>query len=193
MKMMRKHAPQCAGFTVVEALMVLTVVGLLGAIAYPRIDLAKYRVNTAMQTVGSTLLGAQRLAVTRQHDIVIRFDESANAILLHEDADNDGSVNGSEREVSFPLGEQIAFGRASTPAHSIGANAVNFTKTLGGLRAVVFHRNGSGSESSGFYVTTRRAVMGTGPASDTRMIEIERSTGRPSWHRYDGSAWQRGF
>jgi hypothetical protein len=54
----------------------------------------------------------------------------------------------------------------------------------------VFHRTGSASEAKGVYITSLR----TGHPEDTRALEIERSTGRVSWYRFQPpSSWKRGF
>lgn len=181
------------GFTLIEIVIVLTIIGLLAAIAIPQIDLGKYQANSAMQGVGSTLLAAQRLAVTKQHDVVVTFDAATNGMRIHEDADNDGTVDATERDLRYPMGDKVVFGRGGAPQHPIGAGPITFTKVVRGLPAVIFHRNGSASESGGFYLTTRRAINAGGIPTDGRVLEIERSTGRASWYRFDGTAWQRGF
>lgn len=181
------------GFTLIEIIIVLTILGLLTLIAIPNIDLGRYQANSAMQGIGATLLAAQRRAVTRQHDIIVTFNAATNSMSVHEDANNDGNVDATERNISFPMGEHVVFGKGGAPNHSIGAGPITFTKVVRGLPAVTFHRNGSASESGGFYLTTQRAINAGGIPTDGRVIEIERSTGRASWFRYVNGAWERGF
>ena len=60
--------------------------------------------------------------------------------------------------------------------------------------AVIFHRNGSASQSGGLYLTSVRANAGVlEHQRDTRALELFRATGRPEWYRYDGTNWTRGF
>jgi prepilin-type N-terminal cleavage/methylation domain-containing protein len=184
------------GFTLIELVMVLAMVGIVAAIAVPRLDFTRYRVDSAMQGIGTTMLVAQRLAVTRQHDVIVRFDVPGGALIVHEDSDNDGVVDSGERVRRVPLGEQVVFGRVGAPAAPIPGlgSQVTFSRVAGGMPAVVFHRNGSASEAGGFYLTSKRALLNPGHESDTRAVEVERGTGRVSWYRYTGrGTWVRGF
>ena len=146
-----------------------------------------------MQDVGTTLVAAQQFAVTRQHDVVVRFDQSAVALHLHFDADNDGAVDSDERMRTVALGEHIVFGAAGATPRPMGAGPVTFTHTSGGQPAVVFHRSGSASQAGGIYLTSVRATRSSEFRNDTRVIEVERSTGRVSWFRWLDGSWKRGF
>lgn len=181
------------GLTLIEMAVVLAVIGLLSVIAVPRLDISRYRVNNAMQAVAAELMAAQRLAVTRQHDVVVTLDRSGNGLFILDDANNNATLDGGERQRRVPLGDQIVFDLGGASAGLVGPNPINFAKTVAGNPAVVFHRNGSASETGGFYMVSVRAINAPGHADDARMIEIERATGRVSWYRYDGSAWKRGF
>lgn len=179
-----------AGFTMIELLIVVILVSLIAAFAAPRINLTRYKVEGGMMAVSSIMFGAQRMAVTKQHDIVVLFDEPNQMIYVHEDADNDGVRDAGERQRGYPLGEQVVFGLNGATARPMGTTAVTFTQVFQSLPAVVFHRVGSASEARGLYLTSRRANH----PEDTRAIEVERSTGRVSWYRFrPPSSWKRGF
>jgi len=179
-----------SGLTVIELLIVLIILGIVAAIVAPRIDLGRYEVESAMRAAGVTLLTAQRQAVTRQHDVVVQFDLPNQALRIHEDKDNDAVVDPGERVRSTPLGEHIVFGLGPAPARPIGPGPITFTKTIGGLPAIVFRRNGSASQFGGFYLTSRRAVNSGTHENDARCVEIEAATGRLSWYRYGAPVWR---
>lgn len=182
-----------AGFTVIELVIVMVLIGLIVAIAAPRIDTTKYRVESAMQGLGVSLLAQERLAITKQHDIIILFDEANNSVRIHEDQNNNGLIDAGEHVRGMPLGEGIVFGRGAAPARPMGPGPITFLKHVGTFPALVFHRDGSASEAAGFYITSVRAAAGTVHATDARAIELEAATGRASWYRYNGSKWLRAF
>jgi prepilin-type N-terminal cleavage/methylation domain-containing protein len=181
------------GFTLVEMLIVLVVIGLVVGLAAPKIDVIKFRIQSAMQGVGMTLLAVERQAITQQHDVIVMFDVANNLIRIHDDANNNGIVDPGERVRGMPLGEGIVFGRAGVTPRPMGGGAVNFTKVVAGLPAVVFHRDGSASEAGGFYITSNRAALSGVHLDDTRSVELERATGRALWFRYGAGGWQQVF
>jgi prepilin-type N-terminal cleavage/methylation domain-containing protein len=182
------------GFTLIEMVLVVVIVGIVAALTLPRIDYTKYRVNSSMRGLGTTLLGAQRRAVSRQHDVIVTFDVTRQAIRIHEDANNNGALDDGERTRGIPLGEHVVIGRASTPAYApIGPGPVALTKRVDGIPALTFHRNGSASEMGGVYLTSRRALNSSDILNDTRLVTIERATGRVSWFSHKSTGWEQGF
>ena len=181
------------GFTLIEMLIVLVIIGVVVGLAAPKIDVTKFRVESAMQGVGTMLLAVERQAITQQHDVIVMFDVPNNLLRIHDDANNNGLVDPGERVRGMPLGEGIVFGRAGVAARPMGMAAVNFTKVVAGLPAVVFHRDGSASEAGGFYLTSNRAATGGTHLDDTRSVELERATGRASWFKYGAGGWVRAF
>lgn len=182
-----------SGFSLIEILIVLVVIGLLVGITAPRIDVVKYRLEAGMQGVGMTLLTAERQAITQQHDVVLTFDVVNGVIHIFDDANNNGAKDANERERGMSLAEGVVFGRAAAPARPMGAGPVTFTRTINGLPALVFHRDGSASEGGGFYLTSTRAVESGKHLEDTRSVEVERATGRATWWRYGPPVWRQAF
>ncbi|HXE57788.1 MAG TPA: prepilin-type N-terminal cleavage/methylation domain-containing protein [Gemmatimonadales bacterium] len=184
------------GFSLIEMLTVVVVIGIVVAIALPRINVDAYRVNSAVRAVTVGLSYAQRLAVTLQHDVRVAIDVANNRLRVHEDADNDATIDPGERVTYTNLEEGVIFARGAAPpitysTGGVGANTVNFTQTQGGLPVVVFRRDGSASENGGFYLNTIRGLAG-GSTSWVRAGEIIRSSGRVIWYSYASGAWTRG-
>lgn len=175
------------GFSILELLTVMVILGILTTIALPRIDIQRFRVNGSVQALGTTMLTAQRQAVTEQHDVVVYFDPAGPLLRVHSDNDNDGVVDAAEHTRPVRLGEGIVFGRGPADAMTgAGTGDINITKTLGGLQALVFHRDGSASEAASFYITSVTAARGNVRAQDARALVVERATGRSQWWRFTG-------
>jgi prepilin-type N-terminal cleavage/methylation domain-containing protein len=85
------------GVTLIEVLVAIAMVAILAAIALPRLDIEGYKVSSAVREVTTTLTYAQRLAVSLQHDVRVSFDSSNNRLRVHEDTDNDGVMDNTER------------------------------------------------------------------------------------------------
>lgn len=195
------------GYSLIEILTVLTMVGILASIAYPRLDLTSYRMGAATQALQSTLLSAQRLAVMKQHDVVVSFDAANQRVRVHLDGGapsdathagvNNGSIDSGETVTYYPLEGDAGFGMGGATAFAESGitygDALSISRMQDGMPAVTFHRNGSVSERGAIYLTSRRALQGSGHAADTRLIVIERSTGRPSTYSFDASTWRREF
>jgi prepilin-type N-terminal cleavage/methylation domain-containing protein len=181
------------GVTLIELMVVLVILGMIVGFAAPRIDLTKYQIESSMQGVGMTLLALERQSIAQQHDIIVMFDQTKQALRVHEDNNNNGLVDAGERVRSIPLGDKVVFGKGIAAAMTMGAGPVTFTKVVSGLKALVFHRDGSASEAGGFYLTSKRAVNYNGYPNDSRAIQLDRATGRASWFRYNGSTWVRAF
>jgi prepilin-type N-terminal cleavage/methylation domain-containing protein len=179
------------GFSLIELLTVIVIIGLLTGIAIPRSRLTTYKANSGAQVVATTLIYAQRQAISRQADTRVAFDVANNEIRIHEDADNDNVIDANERVTMAALPEGVTFGLGGAVARAMGGAAVNFTRTQGILPMVVFHRDGSASENGGVYVTTIDGLS-VGRTADVRAVEVSRATGRAAWFSYGTGAWKEG-
>lgn len=186
-----------AGFTLVEMLIVVILIGLTSMIALPRINLSRIRSKAAIQTLGTTMLALQRDAIAKQHNIVVMIDAPNRTLRVLYDSTNDRQVTPGERVRSVSLGEEIVFGKPATvPNRAFGGNPVNFitTEQTTGLPAITLYRNGSANEASGLYLSTVKAMNGVaGHQNETWAMEIVRATGRAEWLRWNTTGWKRGF
>ncbi len=182
------------GFSATELMLVITIMGIMSGIALTKVDIAKMEANSAVQVLSTSMVAAQREAITKQHDLILTFDAAQRTVRMVWDRDSDGIIDGNERVRAIPLDGRIGFGLGGSTARSFGSNAINFDRDIGGRPALIFHRNGSASGIGGFYLTSTRAMANPVKySSDTRAVEIVRATGRTEWHRWTGTAWKRGF
>ena len=188
--------PAVFGFTLIELLVAIGIIGIVVAIAAPKINLDGYRVNAAVRGVTAALSYAQRLAISLQHDVRVSFDAANNRIRVHEDSDNDGVMDPNERVTYTNLEEGVVFGIGGvapvtyTNGNS-GSATFNFSQQQAALPVVVFRRDGSASETGGFYINSVKGLA-LGTNDWVRAAEVIRSTGRVVWYTYTTGAWTRG-
>jgi len=182
------------GMTITELLVVMIMFAIVATIALPRLDLRRLRIDSAVREVNITMLSAQRLAIQKQHNVVVAFDSTQQLIRVHEDADNDGVMDSGELVRQRPLGDGVRFGLGGATARAIGGSSITFVRSQAGLPAVTFSRAGTASEIGGFYISSMNSGV-SGATSDTRAFEVERATGRTERFRWDRVAnqWTRAF
>ena len=181
--------------TLIELLMVVTIIGVVIGIGVWKIDVARYQINGDQQVVGTALIAAQREAIAKQHNMIVVFDNANSAMRIVSDSNNNGQADANENVRTIMLGDRVRYGLGTATAMSWGASAISFTTLEGGsgLPCVIFYRNGSASESRGVYLASTRAQADPAFVRDVRAIHVERATGRAEWWHYDGSTWVRGF
>ena len=185
------------GFTMVEMLIVITMMAIVAAMALPRVNVSRIQSKSSIQALGTTMLAMQREAISRQHNIVVMVDTAQRQLRVLYDANDNLAINNGERVRGIPLGEGIQFGRPATvPVRTFGGAAVNFTtqETTTSRPAIGCFRNGSAREFGGVYLTTRLALAGDPDhRNETWAMEMIRATGRSEWMRWNGTTWMRGF
>ncbi len=166
------------GFTTVELAVALVLIGLLLAFAAVRIDTATWKLDAAGREVMQRLRAARALAVLKQHDVVVSFEPATRAIVVHEDGNGDGLVDGDERVIRHALGDKLELMRGAAPPYAGFTNvSVGFSDS-----SVTFRRNGSASEEGAVYVSRPEGER-------VRVVVVRRATGYVEVYRYDGSKW----
>jgi prepilin-type N-terminal cleavage/methylation domain-containing protein len=180
-----------SGFTLVEIILVLVIMGVIAGLGLPRIDYYKYRADANATMIRSLMMQAQRDAIVRQHDLIFSIDTARNRIILGYDQNNDGSIVMTERIRTQALPEQGKFA-APTKTITTGGDLTNYgpiratsLRTISGYPSVIFRRDGSVSTALELYMTTKRAKN-----TDIRGVTVVQSTGRTDFYRYNGSTWK---
>lgn len=176
-------------FTMVEILMVIIIVGILLAVTIPRFPVVASRSDAAVRNVRGLLQVAQRSAVTRQSSVIVGIDDANHRFLVHEDTDNDQTVDAGERVRSEPLQEGVVLGtpswggvNGSVSGPVVGTNL----RTIAGLPSIVFRRDGSSSSDLELYLSARDGV-----ADGWRAVVVLPSTGRADAWRASAQTWRR--
>jgi prepilin-type N-terminal cleavage/methylation domain-containing protein len=188
------HLPRLGarrGYTLVEALVVVAIIGIVARMALPRIGLERYEANAGVRAVVSSLAYAQRQAISQQADIRVAFDVANRRLRVHEDRNNDNVIDAAERVTFTSLPQGITFDRGTAPARPFGPGPIQVTRIQAGLPVLTFHRDGSASEAGGLYITSI-AALAAGRNTAVRAVEFARATGRATWFSYGTGAWKRG-
>lgn len=172
----------------VELVMVLVVAGILMSIAAPVLSAGRWRADVGAQELAAGLGAAQRLAVLRQHDVVVTFLMDERSLEVHRDADNDGVVDAGEDVRRIELPETVGFGFGGAPGLEGDTDPVTFEDPGTGPR-LVFHRNGSASEDGRAYLRPMEGSMSAESVA-TRALTVERSTGEVRCFSYRTGTWE---
>ncbi len=158
----------------------IVMIGILSGIAASRLDYTKYRADSVARGLSAEMAGAQRLAVSLQENVRVTVIDSTT-VQIHEDADDDGSVGGTERVRMIQLADGFSMGQGS-------AGDVPSPSDPTALTAIVFRRDGTSNLNGTFYLK--------GPGADTgchhcRAIAVARATGRLVSFSYATGTWKR--
>lgn len=176
------------GVTLIELMLVFVLVGIVASLAVPKINAPGFRADAEVRNTRTVLQMAQRLAVTRQYDVIVSFDTARQRIRIVEDMNNNGALDAGERVTwhSFEYGVHFATPPAFTGINGSAASAVTGTnvQTINGMPSIIFLRSGSASTDLQIYLTTPRSYT-----DDFRGITVTQSTGRTMFARFINSTW----
>lgn len=183
-----KHVQSRSGFTLVELLIVVALIGIMVAMAVPRFPLAQLRADAGVRTLRGALQTAQRMAVTRQSDVVVIVDTANARLRLHEDANRNGALDSTERIRAVPLEEGAALVVPSAGVFGAVDSYVEGTnlRDRDGNPSITFRRDGTSSSDVELYIRAndmRRAAW--------RAVVVAPSTGRVEAWRLVDSTWTR--
>ena len=172
------------GYTLGELLWVIVILGVLTALAIPRLDWMKYRLNAESRNMSLQLTYAQRLAVSLQHNVQVTIDHGQRRLVVDEDANNDNTYSSNERRRVIQLDNGINFeknGVANLPSPA----------PTNEVMVIVYRRDGSADQSGVIFLNTTRGVA-LSTNKDSRALEVARATGRATVYRYLNSTWVKG-
>jgi prepilin-type N-terminal cleavage/methylation domain-containing protein len=177
------------GYTAIELIIVLVIIGIIAAFAFPRVNFTQFQVDAAGRLVRMSLQNAQRLAVTRQYNVVVSFDAAKSRVRVLEDNNNNSAADAGERVTWAQLEDGAHFAMPPAGVNGAVAGAVVGTdvRIIDGLPSIIFRRDGAGNTDLEVYFTSKRALP-----NDWRGVTVVQSTGRTDWFKYIGSTWKPG-
>jgi len=181
--------PSARGFTIMEATVVFTIVGLIAALATPKIinAMREYRVSMAVRQIADIIQRAKTQAVSENRTITLRVDTAnSRAGIVTLDA------NGNEAgEVYIPLPQGVGFVLPSgaTPPPMTGAptgSSVSFPAKSGAANIYEqpFNSRGFPAVADG----TINAVYLGGYGRSFAALTLNSVGGIRTW-RWNGSQW----
>lgn len=175
------HSALRRGVTLIEMLVVVIMIGILAGIVASKLDWGRYRADSEARGLLAALSQAQRTAVSLQTDVRVTVDADGTRVQIHEDANNNASLDAGERVTFAALDNDYRIGRGSMAALPAPAEP-------GELAALVFRRDGTASRSGAMYL---RPPLAGDDCKYCRAVSIQRATGRTvSWSHATGS-WVR--
>jgi len=176
-----------SGFSMIELLTTLIIMGVVAMMAVPKLDLSHMRSDAALRQVTSLLIQAQRTALMKQYNVIVSVDVATSRLRLIEDRNNSGVIDAGDRSFWMALDRGVTF--AATPVSLDGmGGTVTFVRprTIDGFPSVIFRRNGAASSDGALFFTTKVSDPGS-----LRAVTITQSTGRTDPFKYTGSTWVR--
>lgn len=175
------------GFSMVELLMTLMIMGIVAMMAVPKLDLSHMKSDAALRQVTTLFVQAQRTALAKQYNVIIGVDISGNRIRLVEDRNNSNTFDSGDRMMWMALEPGTYFVASPMPIDGMSGSVVMLRpRTIDGYPSIIFRRNGAASTDAALFFTTKA----TDPGS-VRAVAITQSTGRADPYKYTGSAWVR--
>lgn len=176
------------GFTLIEILMVIALIGIVVGFSVTKVSFWSYRLDANIRLLQNAIIGAQQLAITRNVTVQVMFDANEHRIRILQDFNNDGVMDVSDSVRYRPLADGAEFQSPPTSidgapaAYITGPGAISTGNPM--QRAIVIAPNGSLSGDAVVYIGSPRRI-----ADDFRAMTIVGATARTGFWSHGGGAW----
>ncbi len=175
------------GFSMIELLTTLIIMGMIAAMAVPRIDMSRMRSDAALRQMTTLFVQAQRTALSKQYNVIVSIDMTTNRVRLVEDRNNSNTFDTGDRMMWMALEPGVRFTTSPAPLDGM-SGMVTFLRPrlIDSFTSVIFRRNGAASSDGALFFTSKPTDPGA-----ARAITITQSTGRADPFKYNGTTWVR--
>lgn len=176
-----------AGFTLIEMMIVVSLMAIIGAMALPRLRISAFQADAGMRSLEATLQQAQRGAIVHQTDVMVSFDTAGKRVRVVFDANGNRSYDVGEEIHWHPLEDGVRFATPPAGVQTAGGASVvgNAVVVRDNYPTVFYHRDGALSSEVELFIRSARPDV-----RDFRALHVRQSTGRVQIYQYTGSAWQ---
>jgi prepilin-type N-terminal cleavage/methylation domain-containing protein len=174
-----------SGFSMLELMTTLIILGIMAAMAVPRLDFSRMRSDAALRQLTSLFVQAQRTALSKQYNVIVSVDAANSRLRFIEDKNNSNTFDTGDRDYWMALEPGVVFVDAPVPLEGFSGR-VSFARIrmLDGFPSVIFRRNGAASSDASMFVTAKPSDAGA-----IRGLTITQSTGRAEPFKYNGIRW----
>lgn len=186
--MLRARSPR--GFTLVEILFVIALIGLVAGFAVTRVSFWGYRMDANIRLMQNVIIGAQQTAITRNVAVQVMFDANNHRVRILQDYNDNAVVDASDTVRYRPLADGAEF---QSPPTTIDGVAAAYMTGSGVIQAgnpmqlaVRIGANGALSGDAVVYIGSPRRR-----AEDFRAMTIIGATARTGFWSRGGGAWRQ--
>lgn len=186
--MPRARAPR--GFTLVEILFVIALIGLVAGFAVTRVSFWGYRMDANIRLMQNAIIGAQQTAITRNVAVQVMFDANNHRLRILQDYNNNGVMDATDTVRYRPLADGAQF---QSPPNTIDGVAAAYMTGSGVVEtgnpmqlAIRIGPNGSLSGDAVVYIGSPRHLP-----EDFRALTIVGATARTGFWSRGGGSWRQ--
>lgn len=187
------------GYTLVEMLIVVTMIAIITAFAMPHIDYQAYRQDAAVRGVRGALQQAQAYAVSSQHNVFVDVDQPKGVLYVVYDYNDNLTWDSGNNEhvLAVPLQDGVVIAQPTVVLPSVGAPTAGIGMTTPATVTVtgktssqlgfVYRADGAVSTDVQIYLNSKRHAV-----RDWRALNVTPATGRVDWYKLVNGVWVKG-
>jgi prepilin-type N-terminal cleavage/methylation domain-containing protein len=182
--------PSQAGFTLIEVMLVVMLVGIIGSMAVFQFGAARPGLvaDGAMRTLMAQFSAARELAVAQRRNVQLTFDVVNNTFTITRLDEPAGTTVIAQAPFEGGVRFGVVDGVPDTPDAFGNTSATAF----GGAQSILFNSEGMLVDASGNPINGTVFVNIPDAAQSYRAVTVLGSVGRVRGYRWNGTTWTRG-